>query len=463
MNIKFLAKVGIVSGSILVGAFLLFLLLPFVLNIFIDKYTPQIVGEINKATGLSSGLEDVRIVTTPKLTAGLKVKKFELYTPQKEPIFVSNNFEVKMSLLPILTKNIRIDVVKLENANITLKFNKNGDLDLLQYLPENETNSEQANNEISGLPFGLKLSNHLPDIHIGSYNLKITDGKDNYILNGNKTDITDFVINKSIKIKTSGDAVLKDREQFNYKINLFNKIMPEVELHDLVFNPQEQEEQTTEPVKVDVISILKGIYDYKITSNAEVDLKTTKDSIDGKVKINNVSIIDLPVSNVDLTFKGNSIDIDSNIYTAKNEASTVKGKITTGKKPFADLNVKSDAEIANILNIIKKVALIFNIKDLQTLTANGKINADFNIKSDLKTVQSNGYLKVPTAKLYYGAYNIGIDNINSDISLANNNVNIKNLSFSILGQPLKIYGTLCSDANADIHAIADKLSLKGLL
>ena len=466
MNIKFWARAGIVSVSIIVGAFLLFLLLPLVLNIFIDKYTPQIVGEINKLTGLSSGLEDVKIVTTPKLTAGLKVKKFELYTPKQEPIFISDNFEVKLSLLPVLTKNIRIDVIKLDKADVTLKFNKAGELDLLQYLPKNDTVQEnkeyKESNENGGLPFGLKLSNHLPDIHLGSYHVTITDGADKYTLIGDKTDITDFIINKSVKIKTSGKAVLKDREQFNYKINLFNKIMPEAELNDLVFNPQKQEE-TTEPIKFDIISVLKGIYDYKVTSNVEIDLNTSKDSIDGTVNINNVSIIDLPASNTDLAFKGNTIDIDSNIYTAKNEVSKIKGKITTGKKPFANMNVKSDVEIANILNIVKKIALIFNIKDLQTLTANGKINADFNIKSDLKTVQSNGYLKIPTAKLYYGAYNIGIDNISSDISLANNNVNIKNLSFSILGQPLKMYGTLTSDANADIHAIADKLSLKGLL
>ena len=127
------------------------------------------------------------------------------------------------------------------------------------------------------------------------------------------------------------------------------------------------------------------------------------------------------------------------------------------------MNFKSDLDISNALNIIKKFALILNIKDLQTLTANGKLNADFNIKSDLKKVQSNGYLKVPLAKLYYGAYKVGIDNINADVSLANNNVDIKNISFSIFGQPLRVYGTLTSDAVADIHAIADKLSVKGLL
>jgi uncharacterized protein YhdP len=237
--------------------------------------------------------------------------------------------------------------------------------------------------------------------------------------------------------------------------------MPDAELQELLFNPQPQEEK--EAVKINVMEILKGLYEYNVTADADINLKTAKDNIDGVVNLTNISIIDLPKSNANLSFKNNTINIDSKIFTAKNEVSTLKGSITTGKKPYADLNVKSDLDISNALNIVKKVALIFNIKDLQTLSASGTANMDFNIKTDMQTVKSSGFLKVPTARLYYGAYKIGLDNINADISLAENNVNIKNISLKVLGQPLRIYGTYSSDAVADIHAIADKLSVKGLL
>ena len=465
MNIKIFARIGIILGSTLVGLFLIFLLLPFVLNFFIDKYTPQIVGEINKLTGLSAGLEDVKIVTTPKLTAGLSFKKFELFTPEKEHVFSANDFDVKMSLLPILAKDIRIDVIRLGNAEINLKFDKDGNLDLLRFLPETEQKEESqiAENAVSYLPFGLKLSNHLPDIHVGQYKVVFTDGKDNYTLSGNSTDITNFVFNKSIKIKTDGKVVLKGREQFNYNLNLFNKIMPDIELNELVFNPPEAEKKEQEEYKVDIISILKGLYDYKLTANATVDLKTTPDSIDGNVNVSKLSIIELPDSDINLLFKGQTIDLKSNIYTAKNEISNLSGKVTTGKKPYLDLNFKSDLNISNVLNITKKIALIFNIKDLQTLTASGSLNSNFNIKSDLKTVSSSGYLKIPTAKLYYGLYKVGLDNINANILLDNNNINLQNISFSVLGQPLKIYGKISSDAVADIHISANQLNIKGLL
>ena len=469
MNIKLWAKIGIILGSIMVGTFCLFLLLPFILNFAIDKYTPQIVGEINKLTGLSAGLEDVKIVTTPKMTAGLKVGKFELYTPLKEPVLVSDNFQVKMSLLPILSKNIRADVIRLDSAEITLKINKNGELEVLQYLPQEDENSPKEsqdipNNEQAGLPFGLKLSNHMPDIHIGSYKLTITDGTDNYVLTGGKTDITDFIVNKSVKIKTDGNFALKNREQFKYDIKLFNKIMPEADINELIFasEDKDKEKQKTDEA-IDIMAILKGLYDHNVTANAIVDLKTSRDSIDGKVNLNNISIIDITPSNADLSFKGNSIDFLSNIYTAKNEVSTLNGTFKSGKKPFVDMKVKSDVEIANVLNIVKKVALIFNIKDLQTLSANGKLNADFNVKSDLKTVKSTGYLKVPAAKLYYGTYKIGVDNINADVNLNNNNININNIGFSVFNQPLKLFGTITEDAVGDLHLTANKLDLKGLL
>lgn len=464
MNIRFWAKVGIIMGSILVGAFVLLLLSPLILNFAIDKYTPQIVGEINKATGLSAGLEDIRIVTAPKFTAGLKVKKFELYTPQKEPVLIADNFEVKMSLASILAKSVRIDVIKLDNAEITLKMNKDGSLEIEQYFPKQEqAMTEDKEQEPFVLPLGLKLSNHLPDIHINGYKATIIDGNNNYVLEGGKTDITDFIINKSVKVATSGKFTLKDREQFNYRVKLLNKIMPDVELNDLVFNPQPQDNKKPTSEPFNITEILKGIYEYKLTANADIDLKTAPDSIDGTVNISNVSLIDLPKSKADLGFKGNTINVVSDIYTAANEVSKLNGKITTGKKPFVDMNLKSDVELANVLGIVKKVALIFNIKDLQTLSANGRLNANFNIKSDTKTVNSGGYLKVPSAKVYYGLYNIGIDNINADVNLDNNNVNIKNISFSVFGQPLKMFGTLTQNAVSDIHVIADKLSIKGLL
>ncbi len=473
MNKKALLKAGITAGSVFIGIYAVFLLCPLVLNPIINGYTPQIVNEIHKASGLDAKLEGVKLVTTPKLTAGLKVGKFALLTPNNEQIFNADDFQVKMSLIPILARRIEIDAVQLKNAELSLKINKDGSFDIEQYFPKNtedsaetaeaETDETPANTEPFSLPFGFKLSNHLPNITVESYNLALICGKDKYVLSGDRTEVSDFILNKSIKLKASGKAVLKDREQFKYNICVLNKIMPDIDLNDLITAPQEEAPVKKESEPVNITAILEGIYDNRLTADADADLKIEKDNINGYAKLTNVSVINLPPSSAELKFKGKSIDVISDIYTEKNEVSKINGLIKTGKHPQIDLTLQSGAEISNILRIIKDIALIFNIKDLQTLSANGKLDANFNIKSDLKTVQSNGYLKIPSANIYYGLYKIGVDNINVDTELNNNNINIKNIGFTVFNQPLKFYGTISDKALCDLHLTADKLNLKGLL
>ena len=127
------------------------------------------------------------------------------------------------------------------------------------------------------------------------------------------------------------------------------------------------------------------------------------------------------------------------------------------------MSFKSNAGINTVFNIIDSIAKSFGYKDLDTLSATGAVDADFKIKSDLKKINSNGYFKIPSASIKYALYNVLIDNIKADVDLTNNNVNVKDVSFSVLNQPLKLYGTITQDAYADLHLKADKLLLKALI
>ena len=461
-------KLGIIIASIFVFLYIMFLLLPLLLNPIINGYSPQIINEIHKNLGLDSKIGEVKLITTPKLTVGLNIINFELLTPNNEQIIQADDFKIKLSLIPILARKIELDAIQLKKFNAYLLFDKNGELDLLKYLPEQKEenkNSEQSQNTINELPLGFKLSNHLPNISLDEYNITLTDGNNNYVISGKENKISDFILNKKVKIKSIGSIKLKDKEQFKYNIEIVNKIMPQIELNDLIFNPQINEEQNKkeEISPINIIKILEGLYYNNVTANIDAKLTTELNNSKGNISVNNLSVSNLPPSNINLKINGNFIDINSEIYTQKNEVSKINGKLDLGKNPNIDMNLKSNLELSNLLKIIKDIALIFDIKDLQTLTANGKIDANFNIKSNMKTVKSNGYLKIPSAKLYYGLYKIGVDNINADVKLANNNINIENLGFSVLNQPLKIYGTIKENSECDIHLTADKLNLKGLL
>ncbi len=475
MNLKLIRNIGIGFGGVLIGLYVLFLILPFIVSPIINNYIPQINNEIKKSTGLNSSIEGINLVTTPKLTVGAKVGKFVITTPDNKEVMNAEDFQVKMSLLPLLAKRIEVDLVKLNKIDINLGLNKDGSFEIEKYFPaQTETSpKEQDDTIVSDLPFGLRLSNHLPDFKLGQYSIKFMDvsnGK-SYVLKGNKIELTDFILNKGVKVNADGSFTLAGREQLKYNLKINNKIMPDIDLHELVFNPDEEskkgKKKKSQDMDINILEILKGLYDYKITASADSDITLTKDANKGYINIENMSVspsgVVLPPSNAKLNFKGNKIEIDSNLYTAQNEISTVKGTVKTGKNTDIDLNFKSGAELSNIFKIVNAFAMTFNVKDLQTLSANGKIDADFNIKSNLKKVTSDGYLKIPSAVVRYGLYNITIDKINTDIALSNNNVNIKNLSFTIFGHPLKLYGLVKEDATADLHLVGDNLSLKGLI
>ena len=66
-------KICIGLGIFILFIYVLFLILPFIITPIAKSYLPVIKEEITKATGLSTEIENLRIVTTPKLTAGLRV------------------------------------------------------------------------------------------------------------------------------------------------------------------------------------------------------------------------------------------------------------------------------------------------------------------------------------------------------------------------------------------------------
>ena len=225
MNLNFLKKAGIITASTIGAIYVTFLLAPFVISPIVNNYIPIVNNEIKKATGLNSRIEDFRIVTTPKLTFGAKLGKFAILTPQNKEIFEAENFAVKMSLLPLLAKRIEVDLVQVGSVDLKLGLNKDGSLELEKYLILNSDTTQKTEkvcetSEPINLPLGLRLSNHLPDIKISEYDIEFIDlstGK-KYEIESDKTEVTDFILNKNIKVLASGKAKLEEREQ--YGINL---------------------------------------------------------------------------------------------------------------------------------------------------------------------------------------------------------------------------------------------------
>ncbi len=469
-------NVSIKAAYVLAGLYILFLISPIIVSPILNSYSEDIETAVKTATGFDTSIEKLSFVTTPNLTAGVKVKNFSMTVPAAENPFVNaDNASVRIALLPFLIKKIQIAGVGADNLSGEFVVKKDGSFLVQDYLVQEkkDTTSQVA------LPFGLTLSNHLPNVKVKNYKLAFVDAMTSkaYSVEGEKFKVTDFILDKKIKFSTVGKVIFEDSVISNYDIKLFNKIMPNLNLQDLVF-PKEiavDDEPVKTPVgeSINIIDIFKTVYNNKFSADLTTDVKTSgtlkNHKINGKININALTVgVDgnkLPESYLDLVFKGNKTSVDSIFFTSfdEREKTQLIGDIVSGKKPSIDLTLRSNAKFNNIITLVDSIAKTFGIKDFDTMSATGGIDADFNINSDLKKVSSTGYLKILPSSIKYGLYDVSIDNITADINMMNNNIDIHKAGFSILGHPLNIAGTIKSNSDTDIKLTADKLSVKGLL
>lgn len=474
MDLKNLKKPVIITGYAILALYILFLVIPFAVSPFVNSYSHYLSKVIEDACGFKIKFENVKLVTTPKLTAGVKAAHISVITPDNDELLTTDNAQVKISLIPLLIKKLEIDFAGADDISAEFKLKKNGSFLLEEYFNKNTPEDNAAlQSPASALPMGFKLSNHLPDIKIRHYKIAFVDlnDKKQYSVEGEKLTVSDFVLNKKIKLNAQGKITLAGAEQFNYNIKVFNRIMPELDLNELVFAEQNNGNRNKKQENpINILEVFKSINKNQLSANLKTDIKTSgtinNPHFDGLLTLDNISMaIDgkkLPEGHFNIDFKGRQILLNSELFTSPEEKTSITGDFKTGKKAHFNAAFKSNAGINNIFKIINTIAQSFNYNDLETLTASGAIDADFSIKSDLKNINSQGYFKIPSARVKYALYNVLIDNIKADIDLADGGINVKNAGFTILSQPLKIYGTIKNDTSTDMHLSADNLLLKGL-
>lgn len=475
-------KVWITIGSTLLGLYILFLISPLVLSPVIDSYSDKIEDTLKNATGFNVDFDDISLKTSWNLSIGLKAKNIEFAIPSSDaPFFKAQNAGAEIKLLPLLLKKVQLNDIFAQTLDSELVVKKDGSLQILDYIPQNE---DQTTTKMNGLPFGLKLSNNLPNVKIKNYKVTFADAisEKTYYAEGSDLHITDFILDKNIKLKTKGKIVFDNTVISNYDIKIANKIMPKLQLDDLIFpkdividndKTEEISQTKTTPVMLNLIETFDSINKNNFSADLTTDVKTSgtikNPQIKGSLNIDALSVAvnnqKLPESYIHLDFKGHKTDIDSSFFSSndQNENTQIIGNIKNGKKPSIDLTLRSNAKFNNLIRLCDSIAQAFGNDDLKTLKATGGIDADFNINSDLKKVTSTGYLKVLPSTLSYGLYNVIINDITADIDMMNNNINIKKAGFSIKGHPLKLVGTIANDSTTDLKLTADKLSLKGLL
>lgn len=443
--------------SIFVAVYLTFLfILPYAIDL--NKYAPQITEEIKKNTGFQVDIKGLKVKTAWNLSAGAEIKKTDLKYPTGEKFAQINDLEVKLSLLPLFVGKIRVDSVDLEKIIMNLKVEKDGKFLVEKYLPKTSAASAPQGQ----IPF--EFSPSMPDIKADKYKITFIDAKTSkhYSIKGEDFKVSDFVLDKKIKVAAKGQAILDGRKQISYDLSLSSKLFPQ---------PAQKDLKTKQPT-LNVIDVFKELYKYNLKAeiNANLKIKGEQDNpeIDGKVELNQIAFtlggVTLPNSNLKLDFDGDKVKINSNFYTDLDEKAVITGVFDNGRKKSINLKVVSDkTDIGNTFLIANTLLNVFGINDLEGVKANGHLNANFNLKSDFKTIHSTGFLKVENASVVHSLYKVALRAINADIDFSQNNIDINRASAKLNGEPIILKGTIDSKANANLSVFAEKLQLKGIL
>ena len=162
MSNKF-KRFGIFTGYTLLGLYVLFLALPLILSPIANSYKSDIEKIIKESTGFEAKVDKISVVTSWNLSAGAKVGEISLALPNSnDPFFSAKNVGGKLALLPISARKIQIDSVFADSLNADIVVKKDGNFLILDSLPK--SNSETTSSESVGLPLGIKLSNHMPNV-----------------------------------------------------------------------------------------------------------------------------------------------------------------------------------------------------------------------------------------------------------------------------------------------------------
>ena len=172
---KFWKYIGITVVSFIITVYVLFLIVPFFLTGVINSYNDEISALVEKSCGFKLKLENMKVLTTPKLTVGAEVGHAEVALPTGEKFVTVDNVQAKMSLIPLIAKRVEIDMVGADNLNINLKVKKDGRFLLEDYITQENQKNEELSTTPVGLPLGFKLSNHLPNIILNNYNVAFID------------------------------------------------------------------------------------------------------------------------------------------------------------------------------------------------------------------------------------------------------------------------------------------------
>ena len=441
---------------ILIAAYLFYL---FVLPDFLDenKMEGYINSYLSQNTKLIFDVEEFKIYPDYKFDINLKADKISLKYSKNKDFLILEKPVIEINLVTLLFNYIDLNKIKAEKITINTNFTKDKKYDCFNYFsPEIlGMKSDKSKFELRN----IKALVDKLDLNIYDENVK-----KNFYLKANDIKLSSFAFNnkqRPINIKTRGVLASSNFKIADFDLNLNIKLKQKTIkryrkiIEKLNYNP------------------LADADKYKFSGLIGIDLKIVptdeKINIDGKVDLKNYSFsvdnIRIPKNNLELFFKGDKIISNCDFNFIKNQFIKIKSVVSISKNKFIELKINSNdinlSELSSIINAFNKI-LNLNLK-YDEIILDGSIVADLYLKSNFKTINSNGSLNIKNASIFHKKTNLKIKDINSNINFANNKINILNTYAYINNSKFYLDGLIDEKTNLNLNMHSDLINIAQLI
>ena len=473
---KYLKILGYVFASFLLIVYLVFLLvLPNAINL--NNYKNEIQKLVTENTGLNLDFDNAKLITSPFLEAGVKVKNIKVTLPDNSVLFSADSVKGKVYLPSLLLLTVRVTCADVEKPNLNMEiFNGENfkvskvfeDLVNQQRVAQrsNPTQNQQNNSE---LPLDVsKIKVIIPSLRLNNYSAVIDDVAASHKLTLKGEELRLGYFNgKKAKLKTSAKLLSDDNTNIIANIDL-ETFIPE-------FPKSEPQRIDNEEVfSIPFVNPVSVYRDYDLHTNVNSKMTIRKNKNDGKLVMNGFLDIEdttitmsglvLPKSYFRLKSKGTVSNIDTNIYFTDKEFINLFGTVDYGKKPYIDFNLKSpQVQFANILNITKAYLDTIHIQnDIKNMSASGFILANAHFRTDFSEIISDGKIIIRNGNFIAKNTGLFFNNLYANIFFDDNILRVQDSHVLINNKSLKVSGRIDNNSIANFEILADKIPLKGL-
>ncbi len=470
-KLKGLKIAGTIGGSILGILYLAFLIVPHFINI--NNFMPMINSEVEKLSGFKLSIDKPKVSTTLKLGVKFKADNISLNYKDDTPLASLKKPEIELNLPTILIGHINLDKIKADEFDTYLVFTKNKKYTVMEYVDniiKNTTpaESEVKKEEVPEFNFPIEIRN--VNVKAGKIALHLKDENVNktYLTQLNNSSLRLKSLQGPLKITTEGFIGVEDTDIHFADFNIdFKTKLPKIE------ESASKPVQTAETPEFELnFNPFRTLEDFNLKTKilADLDIKNIEDfKANGDINIEKFSLrlsdIQLPESYLKLNFKDRLINIDSKVFVSNNEFVQTKSAVTTGKKSKLDLNLNTEKitlkSIKDLIGAVLNICCIEN--DMKNMTASGFIKGDFNLKTDFKTIKSNGELRLIDGNIAYSKAGFVLSQMKAFLDFSDNALNIKDTSALVNGAKFDIKGEIAQNADINLTVKSDPLKIKDII